>query len=61
MKYRRMLCKEIFLLKGWKGDITKNPGFWSKADYTAQCCSIKASTQAYLATGATLKTSSNSG
>ena len=50
------------LFKGWKGDISKNPGFWTKSDYTSQCCGINTATQAYLTSGATLKTTAqNSG
>ena len=41
--------------KCWKGDISKYPGFWTKSDYTAQCCSMNTTTQAYAASGVTFK------
>ena len=45
--------------KCWKGDISKYPGFWTKSDYTAQCCSMNATTQAYAASGVTFKVSAS--
>lgn len=45
--------------KCWKGDISQYPGFWTKSSYTAQCCTMNATTQAYAASGVSFLTSSS--
>ena len=52
-----IFCKGPY--KCWKGDISIWPGFWTKSDYSAQCCSIQTATQSYTATNVTLLTSSS--